>query len=97
MNELPIACTLPAGEVPDRLALIESLAADALLTRTALPDGLRLRFRGEAEDRVRELADLESRCCAFLDFAIGHDGGAVTLDVTGAPDARPVIEQFFAA
>jgi hypothetical protein len=73
-----IACTLPAAARPERLALLESLAADALLEA-------RLGFRTDAEDRVRELIALESQCCAFLDFEIGHDGDVVTVDVRGAP------------
>jgi hypothetical protein len=44
---------------------------------------------------VRELADLESRCCAFLRFELARDGEGIVLDVTGPADARPVIESFF--
>jgi hypothetical protein len=83
MTDQPIACTLPAAERSARLELIESLAADALLDRTPLGDGLRLRFRGDAEARVRDVVALESRCCAFLDFAIRRDGDVVIVDVIG--------------
>ena len=83
MTDQPIACTLPAGEVPVRLALIDDLVAGALLDRAPVPGGIRLRFRSEAEDRVRELVDLEARCCAFLDFTVGRDGDVVTVDVIG--------------
>jgi hypothetical protein len=87
MTDQPIACTLPADEVPGRLALIDALAADALLERVPIPRGVRLRFRAGAEPRVRELATLESRCCALLTFAVERSGDAVVLDVTGAPGA----------
>jgi hypothetical protein len=93
MTDLPIACTLPAAAVPDRLALIESLAP---LDREPIPGGSRLRFRPDAEPRVRELVALEAECCPFLTFAVTRDDDAVVVDVTGAPDAQPVIAQFFA-
>jgi hypothetical protein len=93
MTDPPIACTLPAAELPARLALIERLEP---LARAPIPGGARMRFAAEAEGRVRELVALESRCCAFLDFAVTRGDGAVVLDVTGPPDAQPVIEQLFA-
>jgi hypothetical protein len=97
MTDQPIACTLPAGEMPARLALVDTLAADALLDRQPIPGGVRSRFRAapEVERRVHELVALESRCCAFLRFEVARDDESIVLDITGAPDAQPVIEHFF--
>jgi hypothetical protein len=92
-----IACTLSPDRVPGRLALIRGLTDDALLDQQPIPGGVRSRFRAGAEREVRELVDLESHCCAFLDFQITRQEDAVVLDITGSSDARPVIEQFFAA
>ena len=93
-----IECTLPLVRVPGRLQLIAGLADDALLDRSRIPGGVRYRFRDDRdiERRVREVADLESQCCAFLTFEIGRADGAVVLDITGAEEALPVIESFFA-
>jgi hypothetical protein len=98
MTEQPIACTLTADRVPGRLALIDSLTTDALIDRRPIPGGVRSRFREApgVERRVRELVELESRCCAFLRFAVARDERAIVLDITGSDDAQPVIEQFFA-
>jgi hypothetical protein len=95
----PIACTLNPAEMRGRGARVDALAADALLSREPIEGGLRHRFRADdaVEREVRELAALESRCCAFLTFAVSRERHAVVLDVTGAPDAQPVIEQFFLA
>jgi hypothetical protein len=95
----PIVCTLNPAEMRGRGARIDALAADALLSREPIEGGLRHRFRADdaVEREVRELAALESRCCAFLTFAVSREPHAVVLDVTGAPDAQPVIEQFFLA
>ena len=98
MTETPIACTLTPDGMTARLALIETLAADGLLDRTPTQDGLRVRLRDtpDIEQRARELVAAESRCCAFLDFELGRDGGELVLDIAGPEDARPVIELFFA-
>jgi hypothetical protein len=98
MPDLPIACTLPPDGITARLALIEALYADGLLQRTPTDDGLRVRLRDtpEIEQRTRELVAAESRCCAFLDFALGRANGDLVLDISGPEDARPVIEMFFA-
>jgi len=95
---MPIACTLTPDDMTDRQALIDALAADGLIDRTATEAGLRIRLRDtpEIERRTRELIAAESRCCAFLEFTLHRDGGQLVLDIAGAPDARPVIELFFA-
>lgn len=99
MTDQPIACTLTADQVPDRVALIDALTSDALLGRQPVDGGVRWRFRDgpDVEQRVRELVALESRCCGFLRFDIGRDDSALTVDITGSADAQPVIEQLFAA
>jgi hypothetical protein len=98
MTETPIACTLTPDGMTARLALINGLAADAVLDRTPTATGLRVRLRDtpEIEQRTRELIAAESRCCAFLAFDLSRDAGDLVLDITGPEDARPVIEMFFA-
>jgi hypothetical protein len=98
MPDLPIACTLTPDGLTARLALIDALAADGLLDRTATEAGLRVRLRdtAEIEQRTRALVAAESACCAFLDFDLAREDGALVLDITGPADARPVIEMLFA-
>ena len=98
MTDLPIACTLTPDGMTARLALIDALAADGLLDRTATDAGLRVRLRDtpDIEQRTRELVAAESKCCAFLDFDLGRQDGDLVLDISGPEDARPVIEMFFA-
>ena len=99
MPDLPIACTLTPDGMTARLALIDALAADGLLDRSATEAGLRVRLRDtpEIERRTRALVAAESACCAFLDFDLARENDALVLDITGPADARPVIELFFAA
>ena len=98
MTHTPIACTLTPDGLTARLALIDALAADGLLDRTATDAGLRVRLRDtpEIERRTRELVAAESKCCAFLDFALAREDGDLVLDIAGPADARPVIDMFFA-
>jgi|SRR5687768_6804053 hypothetical protein len=98
MPDLPIACTLTPDGLTARLALIDELAADGLLDRTATDAGLRVRLRDTPaiEQRTRELVAAESKCCAFLDFQLGREDGDLVLDISGPEDARPVIDLFFA-
>ena len=98
MTALPIVCTLTHDCMTARLALIDALAADGLLDRTATETGLRVRLRDtpEIEQRTRDLVAAESACCAFLDFDLGREDGDLVLDITGPADARPVIDMFFA-
>jgi hypothetical protein len=98
MTDLPIACTLTPNGMSARRALIDALAADGLLSRASTDSGLRVRLRDtpEIEERTRDLVAAEARCCAFLDFELGRDGGDLVLDISGPEDARPVIEMFFA-
>ena len=99
MTDMPIACTLTPDGMSARLALIDALAADGLLDRTPTDAGLRVRLRDtpEVERRTRGLVVAESKCCAFLDFELDRDDGALVLDIAGPADARPVIEMFFAS
>ena len=98
MPEIPIACTLGPDGMIARQALIDTLAADGLLERAATDAGLQVRLRDtpDIERRTRELIAAEARCCAFLAFDLKRDGGALVLDISGPPEARPVIDLFFA-
>jgi hypothetical protein len=99
MPDLPIACTLSPDGMTARLALIDALAADGVLARAPTESGMcvRLRDTPDIERRTRELVAAESACCAFLDFTLGREDGALVLDISGPQSARPVIEMFFAA
>jgi hypothetical protein len=99
MSEIPIACTLPPDQWRDRSAFIAGLAGDALIAQEQIAGGVRSRFRDapDVERRLRELAAAEASCCAFLSLEIDRRDGELWLDVTGAPEARPMIEEMFAA
>lgn len=98
MTELPIACTLGAAQQRDRMRVIDALVSDALIDQQPIDGGVRSTFHAYAgvEERLRQLIAAESRCCAFLSFDLNRIDGALALDITGAPEARPVIDELFA-
>ncbi|MDQ1395845.1 MAG: hypothetical protein QOG64_1104 [Acidimicrobiaceae bacterium] len=89
----PIACTLPAGERPDRMADWQAAAARAT-GRIGIERGVRLTFPA-APDLAAQLAALASSeigCCSFLRIALAFEPGRIVLDVSGPPEAAPVIQ-----
>jgi hypothetical protein len=98
MTDLPIACTLTAEAMTDRLGFIEELARDGLVARESTAAGLRVHLRAtvDVERRTRQLIAAESSCCSFLTFALEHVDGELVLDISGPADARTAIDLFFA-
>jgi hypothetical protein len=92
---VPIACTLPAGEMSTRLADWNALLQD-VTARHGLADGLRLEFRSNTDvTEIARLAAAEQTCCRFFDFALVIDGSGVALEVRAAPDGQPVLTGLF--
>ncbi len=87
------ACTMPTAERPLRLAEFDSLFATAV--RVALQHHAVARGEGLVE-RVRDLAERETRCCSFFTFVLAGTDAEVTLDVS-VPAARQEILDGLAA
>jgi MerR family transcriptional regulator, copper efflux regulator len=88
----PVACTLQITEMPQRVKDWREVNAEAL-AREPLATGVRLVFARDVDvGRLATLAAAEQGCCAFLRFTLTLGLDDVTLDVTGADDARAVID-----
>ena len=103
VDEIPIACTLGAGEMATRLDEWNALLAAkqdllrGVVARRALDGGgLRLEF-GAASDvsEIARLAAAEQGCCRFFDFALTIDDRGIALEVHVPPDAQPVLTALF--
>jgi hypothetical protein len=92
-QDLPIACTLTAAELPERLAEIRALGRDGL--ESVERDGARavLRFRADAalRERLATVVVAESECCAFLDLRLADEPGATVLTMATAAGGEPVL------
>lgn len=81
-TEVPIACTLDATAVPDRLAQWQAVVERAATRERTIDDAVRLTFDADVvlEDLARLVA-AEQACCTFLGFTITVDQHGVGLEV----------------
>jgi hypothetical protein len=94
--KIPIACSLPADDMGDRLHEWQALLGKAS-AREPTPAGHRLTFARDAE-LARALADLAAReieCCPFFTFAIRLTNDALQFDVEVPPEARELVDSLF--
>lgn len=104
-EDVPIACTLGAGEMATRLDEWNALLDDeadplrGVTARQGLDDGgLRLEFGPSADvTEIARLAAAEQGCCRFFTFALVIDDRGVALEVHAPADGRPVLTELFGA
>ena len=98
-TELPIACSLSAGELPDRLAQMAELGRAALLD--ARLDGRRALLRFAAGAGIRAAAGWHRRRRVALlpvpDMDVTEEPGTLTLTIVAPEGAEPVLEDLVAA
>jgi len=96
--DLPIACTLTETELRERRrAVLDSIRENAM-DISAIRDGYAYRFTPTAEIlfQLSNLVDLERQCCQFLTFKIVIEPQQpIRLEVTGPPEAKAMIADFF--
>jgi len=87
-QELPVVCSLGAGDLQERLAEIAMIGVEALIDRSSAEGVHLLRFRSNPESRSRleEIVAAEAQCCAFLDLSLREEGDDLLLSIA-APDA----------
>jgi hypothetical protein len=92
-----IACSLGPDDVTARVADWRTML-EHVSGRRAIPAGVRLELDpGARLDEIARLAAAEHECCAFLSFTITMDERGHALEVTGPPDAEPIIAELFGA
>jgi MerR family transcriptional regulator, copper efflux regulator len=92
----PIACTLDASAMPDRVAQWQS-ALGQVRTRSSTPDGrLRIEFvPGVDASALVELVEAEQHCCAFFSFSMTFDSRGVGLEVGAPESAAELVDTVF--
>ena len=96
LNALPIACTLTAGDLRERLGTIQTLTREALLDYRRDGLTLALRYAPNALERVRTMVAGEQHCCAFLTFEVREQPDAVHVTITAPENARDAADELFA-
>jgi hypothetical protein len=91
---LPIACSLDADDLEQRLAAIAELGAESLLGHETEGPRHLLRFRSVAATRKRleEIVAAEAACCAFLDLKLEERGQELVLSIEGPAEAQPMAD-----
>jgi hypothetical protein len=92
----PIACTLSADELRNRLNELKELTQDSLISAQRDDLALQLRYKLEAEHTVRRMIEREKECCAFLTFDLRIQSDAIALGISAPEAAREGIEQIYA-
>lgn len=98
-DALPIACSLSAGDLKQRLAAIAEIGEESLVDHETDDGRHLLRFRSDAETRKRleEIVAAEAECCSFLDLALGERGGELILSLAAPQEGQAVADELAAA
>ena len=93
--EVPIACTLEPGAMPDRLAEWAGVL-HAVSRRTAIDGGSRIEFGPEVDlGELGRLIGAEQHCCAFLRFTLTVDADGIMLEVRAPALAAGIVTDVF--
>ena len=94
---VPIACTIDAADIPERVELLERLRG-VLRAVERTEHGLLLCFAPDAgtEADVRRFASEEHRCCAFWGFEVHTGPEELALRWDGPPDVTQLLDQLHA-
>jgi hypothetical protein len=93
MHELPIACTLNAGEGAARVEQWRLLGRRAQLGAEFSEGTLAVTYRESALAELTELVRAERSCCAFLDWSLEESGGNAVLLIRGGEGAEPELNR----
>jgi hypothetical protein len=95
----PIACSLSAAELPERLAEMTAVGRSSLLTAETASRHAVLRFRAGADtsERLAAIVAAERECCAFLAMELRDEPGAIALTIDAPESAQPVLDDLVAA
>jgi hypothetical protein len=87
-EEKPVACSLGAEELEQRVAAIGAVGPAGLISRSVDEGRHSLRFRATPQRRRRleEIVAAEAKCCPFLDLSLTEEDGELILSIA-APEA----------
>ncbi len=90
----PVACSLGAGALEQRLAAIAEIGAESLLSRHAESGRHLLRFRADAvtRQRLEEIIAAEAECCSFLSLSLDQAGDELTLSIAAPREAQALAD-----
>ncbi|MGD9734266.1 MAG: hypothetical protein AB7V58_01465 [Solirubrobacterales bacterium] len=98
-DDTPIACSLGADDLQQRLGEIAQVGATSLINRDTEDGKHTLRFRSDPTTRRRleEIVAAEADCCSFLDLELVEREGVLILTLAAPEDGQPVADELVAA
>ncbi len=97
---VPVACSLDASGMQDRLARLNLIGAAALVEVEEPREGAALlRFRADAETRssLAEVVAAERACCPFLDLELADRDGLIELSIAAPPESVGILGELVSA
>ncbi len=96
LEQRPMACKLPAGDIKERIEWLRAEFIPGILRVQEIEDGYVYWFQRSDEElrKVAEFARFESECCDFLDFGIGLNTGGdrISLRISGPQGAANFLQ-----
>jgi hypothetical protein len=98
MTELPIACSLSAGDLEARQAELAAVGRRSLISVARAEGAAVLNFKKGPGTRseLERIVAAEAECCAFLEMNV-REGDSLTLTIDGPEGAGPVVEELVEA
>jgi hypothetical protein len=98
-EDIPIVCSLHAGDLEQRLTELAAIGEGSLIGRETDKGHHLLRFHSDAATRKRleQIVAAEAECCSFLDLTLEERDGELMLSLAAPPDGRAVVDQLAAA
>jgi hypothetical protein len=91
-----VACTLGPAALRDRRGAWGEVLSAGHARVEAAPAGVRISFETtQVAGRVRELAALESECCAFARWTVDETDRHVVLDVASTGEGVAAVREMF--
>jgi hypothetical protein len=97
--DTPIACTLGAGELEQRLNAIAEVGTASLISHQTEGNRHLLRFQSSAAVR-KQLEDIvagERKCCSFLDLVLSEERDELLLSIAAPEDGQAVADELAGA
>jgi hypothetical protein len=93
--ETPLACSLDAGQLEERLAAIDAVGARSLTSHAVEGSRHILRFQGSRKTRrqLEEIVAAEADCCSFLELSLRADGEDLLLSIAAPEHAKELGDQ----
>ena len=89
MRDLPLACSLDAPALEERLAEMRTLGRDSLIAADE-PGVVRFRATPDSRARLERIVAAEAECCAFLGLDLRQQRGELRLTISAPEGAESV-------